>query len=51
VTFFTLNFRFAHLALQNAYIKKSKPTEDDQNTKKRSYQNETKQTFINNPKK
>ena len=49
--FFTLNFYFARLALQNAYFKKSKKTEDDQNmkkddqnTKKLSYQNETKQT-------
>jgi hypothetical protein len=51
VIFFTLNFGFAHLALQNAYFKKSKQTEDDQNMKKddqnmkkQSYQNETKQT-------
>ena len=49
VIFFTLNFCFA---LQNAYVLfffKSKQTEDDQNgkkddqnTKKRSYKNETK---------
>ena len=43
--FFMLNFRFSHLALQNAYFKKSIQTaddqnmkKDDQNTKKRSYQ-------------
>ena len=47
VIFYSLNFRFAHLPLQNLYIKKSKQMEDDQNTKKndqnakkRSYQNE-----------
>ena len=34
VIFFTINFLFAHLALQNAYFKKSKQTEDDQNMKK-----------------
>ena len=32
--FFMLDFRFARLALQNAYFKKSKQTEDDQNTNK-----------------